>query len=138
MTRFIASLLFVSLIIASAPAEELSLPRVGTIGDAPPVAYTIVVNVERDGTMRIDKREVTLPILRLFLQLGTEKRGGRLVRVNPMSVLLRIDKRVPWIATKWILTACAQGQIAQVFYAVLPESGDKEGAMAMASYPPIP
>jgi len=129
MPRCIAPLFLVALLTLPLTAEELTLPRVGTIGDAPASARTVVVTVERDGTIRVGKKELRFRDLRRVLRdAGAMHRGER--RVSGANVLLRIDRRAPWIATQWILIACAQGRIARVFHGVLPESGDTEGAMA--------
>ncbi|MHC4953186.1 MAG: biopolymer transporter ExbD [Planctomycetota bacterium] len=117
------------LIATSTAAEELALPRVGTIGDAPPTDKSIVVTIERDGTIRSAGKELTFAELRGALEAARRKHKGRGF-ASGTNALLRIDRRVPWIATQWVLTACAQAHIARVFYAVLPEKGAEAGALA--------
>ena len=131
MRTFIASLLFASLIVASVSAEEFALPRVGTIGDAPPRARTLGVTVERNGTVRVGKQEIRFAELRALLAQFSRLHHRGNARASAANVLLRIDARVPWIATQWVLTACAEQRIARVFYGVLPESGLAEGALAL-------
>jgi hypothetical protein len=97
------------------------LPRLGTIGDRPPLESTLVVHVHADGAIVVDGKETTLDGLSgALLVLHETKREP--------AVLLRADARLPWKAMQFLLILCAEQKIHRVFHAVLPEKGDEEGA----------
>jgi len=97
------------------------LARLGTIGDRPPLDSTLVVHVHADGAILVDGKETTLDGLSGALAALRAKHA------EP-SVLLRADARIPWRGVQWLLGICADEKIWRVFHAVLPESGDEEGA----------
>jgi len=100
-------------------AQEL--PKCGTLGDLPPENRRIEVSVLTDGAIRVGEEEIGFPALRAKLRScepGTD-------------VLLRIDRRGPWVAVQWVMIACAQADLARVFHAVRPEDSEEEGALAL-------
>lgn len=97
------------------------LPRLGTIGDRPPPETTLVVHVHRDGAILIDGKEVSLKEF-------SAKLGRLRAAQKEPAVLLRADARLPWRAVQLLRIACLESRIDRVFHAVLPETGDEEGA----------
>jgi len=126
--RGLSLLLLAAVPLLAAPAAEL--PRVGTIGDFPPAESTFVIAIGKDGTIENDGRVLTFPELRAILQVHARKhaRGAGPSRLN---ALLRADRHVPWIAAQWVLIACAEAKVDRTFFAVLPEKGEDEGALAL-------
>ena len=74
------------------------LAEVGTIGNLPPAAETILVHVHADGTLFIDGKQHTFVEFRTGLR-GMAKPPEPLarhgVRASPTNVLLYIDKTLP-------------------------------------------
>ena len=110
------------------------LAEVGTIGNLPPAAETILVHVHADGTLFIDGKQHTFVEFRTGLR-GMAKPPEPLarhgVRASPTNVLLYIDKTLPWQAMQWLLTVCAESKLNRVWHAVRPEGGGDVGAMGM-------
>ena len=118
---------------APAPPRMASdrLPVLGTVGDAPPAAERILVEVEPAGWLSMDGRTAYLDSFRKVLRTratAARRKDGE----NPLSVLIRADRETPWQAVRWLLAECAapEAGVRRVFFAARPEDGGEEGAFA--------
>lgn len=124
---------------ARGPVAGVDLVEVGTIGDLPPAAETIQIIVYADGSLwfdvplrpfeEIDEKKYNFAALRKHLQ--TKRKPSPPFKGSPTNVLLSTDKKLPWQALQWILTACAEEKLNRIFHAVKPEGGGDKGAMAL-------
>ena len=119
---------------AVVPADRL--PVLGTVGDYPPEAERLVLDLHAgtpsslsvDGT-RLERRN--LPSL-----LRTRARPMRAASphgTSPLHIVIRADRAVRWQDTQWVLQAAAHPGICvnRVLFAAMPEDGGDEGAMAL-------
>lgn len=117
------------------PPAAVSLVRVGTIGDFPPVDLTTVIEVDAGGVITIDGRVLALEAIPAFLgPLADRDRHRSPCCPSRRYVVLRLDRTLPWGVAHALIRKCAYGdvRIHRIHFAVLPESGgEEEGTLAM-------
>lgn len=117
---------------ASSSFQAMDLPRIGTVGDAPARAGCAIVEFRESREAFLDGERVDLDGLREGL--GRHARvapGGPVRGVSDRAVLIRMDRRMPWILAAATLHACAKAGIQRVFLAVRHEEEGSEGALAV-------
>lgn len=92
---------------------DLDLPQ-SQAGKADRESHLIVVNVMRDGTIRVDGRQVTPEGLRQRLRSAA-------ARDKEQSVLIRGDTTVQFGAVALALDACLQAKLSRVSVAAEPD-----------------
>ena len=100
---------------AELPPKAPALVEVGTIGDLPPAGETIKLHVLEDGTLRVNDKERSFVWLRT--NLNALRKPSPPFKGSPTNVLLYTDKKLPWQAVQWILTACAEEKLNRIFHA---------------------
>lgn len=111
----------------------IELTRVGTIGDYPPADARVVINIDRNGEITVDGRVESLESLDRLLDARVEGTwGDDEARSSRLSAVFRIDEAVPFGAADWITRKCCSPsrRIYRIFFAVVPEIGEEEGALA--------
>jgi biopolymer transport protein ExbD len=102
--------------------DDVELQRVGSVGMVPPEGARTDITVRADGSIHVRGKEVDFATLRFMLRGASS---------SVANIHLRADRRLPWQAMQWILMACAENRLSRVFHSVLPEKGDKPGALAL-------
>jgi len=92
---------------------DLDLPK-SQAGKSERESHLIVVNVLRDGRIRVDGREVTADVLRQRLRAAA-------ARDKDQSVLIRGDTSVHFGAVAMALDACLGAKLSRVSVAAEPE-----------------
>lgn len=92
---------------------DLDLPR-SQAGKSDRETHLLVVNVRRDGSIRVDGREVTADGLRQRLRAAA-------ARNKDQSVLIRGDTSVQFGAVALALDACLGAKLSRVSVAAEPE-----------------
>ena len=129
-------LLLTLLLVGCARSLDVSLPRVGNVGDFPPTAETVVVTLARDGSLAFEGRPVrNLRGLHghLVQWTGERPRDDRHPYLpSCSSVLIRCDRDARFARLAQVLRACVDPEVRvnRIFYAVLPLNGEEEGAFA--------
>ncbi len=131
-------LALVLLVPTAAPAEEadgaqISLPRLGTLGQAPTGPEVIEVRVAADGALTVDgKGPLGLAGLDRELTAATadprwREPDGTCTRV----LLVNADERVPWRVAQWVMMAAAAPRVTihRVFFGARAQTGDEAGAI---------
>jgi biopolymer transport protein ExbD len=116
------------------PSEIVSgiqLARVGTLGDYPHRAKRLIVNVAADGSVQVGGRQLSWSGVRETLGAfsgGPQWSSGD----RHLYVVLRVDRSVPWGIPARIVSICADADVdlRRIMFAVLPEEGVGEGAVA--------
>jgi hypothetical protein len=121
--------------LAAMLAPGISLQRIGTIGDYPPTDQTTVVNVDAEGVMTVDGREMDLGTLwKTLCLLADRERDAEPPYPSRWSVVLRLDRSLPWGGAQWLVSICAHPdvRISRIHFAVLPEdeASKEEGTLA--------
>lgn len=109
------------------------LPCIGVVGDLPAREERIVIDVDARGRTAINDR--VEPFAAIEEALWTE--AGRCASpkspgVSNLSVVLRLDRRLPWAVAHRLLRVCARTRprVPRIFFGVCPEDGGPEGAVA--------
>lgn len=128
----------VACLIATACASppRLQLPTVGTIGDLPPAAGTLTIEVQRDGTLSCNGRVLSLAEFAARVkQEATTRLGTKIqfLQTSDLKVVIAADSEVPFGALAPLHTVLFRSNPAvyQVFYAVRGESDGEAGALAL-------
>ena len=92
----------------------LDLPVVGTVGDPPPAAQRVRIQITREGFLRVPGRDTPLSLRELEAWLvarsadpATREADG----ASSLAALLEIDASTPWIVVQWILQGCAHPSV---------------------------
>ncbi len=116
------------------PLEGLTLPRVGTLGEAPTGADVLIVQIERDGSIHVDgDGPLGLNELDLTLRRATDAPGARNEDgTSRRELLVMADGAVPWVVTQWVLMTAAHPVIGidRIHFAARPQEGNAVGAIA--------
>lgn len=128
----------VACLIATACASppRLQLPKVGTVGDLPPAADTLTIEVQRDGTLSCDGRTLSLAeFAARVTQEATTHLGEKIefLQTSDLKVVIAADGEAPFGALAPMHTVLFRSSPAvyQVFYAVRSESDGEAGALAL-------
>jgi hypothetical protein len=144
MTRNLLTLVAVSLLVvvpacdseAPDPIDDrtpgITLQRVGTIGGYPS-GETVVVNVDAEGILTVRGMRMSLATLQEYLlERAADDRSPEPPHASRVSVVLRMDRTLPWGVAQWIMRACVHpdARMHRIHFAVFPEEGREEGALA--------
>ncbi|MHC4854165.1 MAG: hypothetical protein ACYTF5_19360 [Planctomycetota bacterium] len=127
---------------AACPAQKqrVELPRVGTVGDEPPVASTCVVEIHRNGRIQVAGKTLTYRELRTHLVAEAKKLPGRVtvfgrrrLVFSNLNLLIRADRGLPSAAVSQVLWLCVNkgANVSRVFYGVRHDKTGEAGAMAL-------
>jgi hypothetical protein len=122
--------------IAAKLTPDITLERLGTIGDYPAPGGLTVVNVNAEGVVTVGGKRLGLEGLKTYLGLMAEnERDAEPPRASKWSVVLRLDRTLPWGVAQWLMQVCADPdlRISRVHFAVLPEqvlTPGEEGTLA--------
>jgi biopolymer transport protein ExbD len=111
-------------------APGIALATIGTVGDYPPPARRVVVDVDAEGEIAIGRARVAFEdlaeALEPFASSEREPDGSSVV-----AAVLRIDAAVSWRACVGLLTACAHARVRihRIGFAVQPEDDSGEGVL---------
>ena len=141
-SQMLLRLLALVTLVAACPAQErrVELPRVGTVGDEPPAARTCVVEIRRDGTIRVVGKTLACGELRKHLLAEARKFPGRVAMIgarrltfSKLNLLIRADRGLPSAAIYQVLRLGLEGDtvVSRIFYGVRHEKTGEPGAMAM-------
>jgi len=115
---------------------EDRLPVLGTVGDYPPEAERVVVDLHAGfpPSIFVDGRRIDLPSLKEILRLRSGRvRGAAPSNASPLHLVVRADRAVRWQDAQWVLQAACDPavRVHRVLFAAMPEDGGEEGAMAL-------
>ena len=121
---------------ACAAPPHPQLPTIGTVGDLPPAADTLTLEMQRDGTLTCDGRTVSLAVFSARVKQEASKRLGekiQFLQTSDLKVVIAADGELPFGALAPVLTVLFRSNPAvyQVFYAVRSESDGEPGALAL-------
>ncbi len=109
------------------------LPRIGVVGDLPPKAERMVIDVDARGRTAINDRVEPFEAIEEALsaeagRCASPKSPG----VSDLNVVLRLDRRLPWAVAHRLLRLCARTRprVPRIFFGVCPEDDGPEGAVA--------
>ncbi len=103
------------------------------MGDLPPEAGRLVVEVDAASRIFVDGREIPFEGLQELLRRRADETrqdvGGK---PSKLDVVLRVDRDLPWTRALRLMEACAlpEVRIYRVHFAALPEGGGEEGSFA--------
>jgi hypothetical protein len=112
----------------------IALQRIGTVGDYPdPVGDPLVLNVDAESLLTVDGELLGPDDLDSLLRDRVD--GRRLdapASPSELDVVLRLDRTLSWHVAHSLMESCAHPdvRIGNIFFAVLPEDGGEEGALA--------
>jgi hypothetical protein len=113
------------------PAHRL--PVLGTVGDLPPAEESLILESDARGRVFADGKALNQETLRdLLMSRSDAARVEEGARASKLSVVLRVDRDLPWLGTRWLMQACVDPRVRvnRVFFAAVPEAGGEEGAFA--------
>ncbi len=98
--------------------EALELPPADQ-GEPPsdPLAKQIILNVQRDGRIRIAGEDYTVDSFENLLRLKLQQFPPEDLRIR-----IRADRKTPWRLVRPLLEACARNAISRINYAVTEDA----------------
>ena len=85
---------------ACAAPPRLQLPTIGTVGDMPPAADTLKLDMQRDGTLSCDGRTLSLAEFAALVQREAAKRLGtkiQFLQTSDLKVVIAADGELPFV-----------------------------------------
>jgi hypothetical protein len=121
---------------AETPAEDgaagITLARIGTIGDYPEADGRLIVEVDAEGVLTVDGKVLGLGEYGdLLLARAEESRQVEPPNASDLSVVLRMDRSLPWAVAHWLIQDCADPdrRVWKIHFAAIPEGGGEEGTL---------
>ena len=94
--------------------EAMELPPAAQ-GEQPsdPLEKQIILNVHRDGLLRIDGQDHSVDSFENLLRLKLQQ-----LPPQDLNITIRADRQTPWRLVRPLMEACARNAINQIDYAV--------------------
>lgn len=142
-------------------SDGVELPVVGVLGPLPPASGRVTIEIDKNGALAVDGRACPWEALEeRLVAVQPEAREWKGVpgladeqeavqpywRIDPrsagarfrnapsnMDLLLRVDRRVPWLLVVRVLVTCAHPELRMVrtFFAVRGADGRGEGSLGL-------